>query len=93
MNGAPYFSVWMLTQLIDGLGGVSEAIAAIQDFRTKVKQAGFPDLYLNAMDTGKNLPSPSPLPPFTKLPTTTNHVRQHQDGAAVYPGSLVPPIV
>jgi len=56
IDGKPYFSIWMLTQLVDGLGGMSQAASALSDLRQRVKAAGFPDLHLDAMTT--SIPSP-----------------------------------
>ncbi len=49
INGCPYFSIYELTKLIEGLGGVAATRAALQAFRQQVKAAGFPDLHLNAV--------------------------------------------
>ena len=46
IDGMPVFSIFSLANLIDGLGGVEPAKEAIQYFREKTKEAGFPDLHL-----------------------------------------------
>ncbi len=49
IDGAPYFCVYELYRLIQGLGGVEPARTALARFRQKTKAAGFPDLHLNAV--------------------------------------------
>lgn len=51
INGAPYFSIFLLKQLVDRMGGLAVAGAAFRRFRDKTRAAGFPDLHLNAMTT------------------------------------------
>ena len=50
--GAPYFSVYELYRLVDGLGGVEATKDALASFRQKTKRAGFADLHLNAVVWG-----------------------------------------
>jgi hypothetical protein len=45
--GAPYYSIYDLSALIEGLGGVDATRDALAYFRAKTKEAGFPDLHLN----------------------------------------------
>jgi hypothetical protein len=47
IDGAPYFSIYDLPSLVQGLGGVDETRAALADFRARTRAAGFPDLHLN----------------------------------------------
>ncbi len=47
IDGSPYFSVYELHTLIEGLGGVGPTREALHHFRSRVKAAGFPDLHLN----------------------------------------------
>lgn len=49
INGCPYFSIYDLSRFLTGLGGVENAREAILEFRELVKNAGFPDLHLNAV--------------------------------------------
>jgi hypothetical protein len=56
IDGCPYFSIYDLDKLISGLGNVAATRAALDDFRARVKAAGFPDLYLNIVDQGLGLP-------------------------------------
>ncbi len=52
IDGRPYFSVYELYRLVSGLGGIEEARAALDHFREKTKEAGFPGLHLNAVTWG-----------------------------------------
>lgn len=47
IDGRPYFSIYELHTLIQGLGGVEATVDALAAFRSRVKAAGFPDLHLN----------------------------------------------
>ena len=63
IDGCPYFSIYELMPLIEGLGGVSETRKALDEFRAKTKRAGFPDLHLNAIVWGvKILPDEQAIP-------------------------------
>lgn len=55
IDGCPYFSVYELYRLIEGLGGVDATRAALADFRRRTIAAGFPDLHLNAVVWGVQL--------------------------------------
>ncbi len=46
INGCPVFMIYDICNLIRGLGGVDNTRAALEEFREKVKAAGFPDLHL-----------------------------------------------
>ncbi len=52
INGAPYFSIYMLQQMIERMGGIDIARAALERFRQKTRSAGFRDLHLNAVAWG-----------------------------------------
>jgi hypothetical protein len=52
VDGAPYFSIYELKNLIDRMGGVEIAQAALARFREKTRSAGFTDLHLNAVAWG-----------------------------------------
>ncbi|MCX6625963.1 MAG: glycoside hydrolase family 99-like domain-containing protein [Acidobacteria bacterium] len=52
LDGAPYFSIYELFRLVDGLGGIPATRDALQSFRRKTRAAGFPDLHLNAVVWG-----------------------------------------
>jgi hypothetical protein len=52
VDGAPYFSIYELKNLIERMGGLTTAQKAIEQFRGKVRAMGFPDLHLNAVAWG-----------------------------------------
>jgi hypothetical protein len=49
IDGKPVFSIYELTNFIKGLGGPVQAKAALDYFRSRTVQAGFPGLYLQAI--------------------------------------------
>lgn len=49
IDGKPVFSIYEMGTLIKGLGGVENTKKALDSFRQKVKQAGFPGLHLQAI--------------------------------------------
>jgi hypothetical protein len=58
VDGEPYFSIYEIGTMIDGLGGFAETRDALASFRTKTIAAGFPGLHLNCIAAGlKVLPS------------------------------------
>jgi Glycosyltransferase WbsX len=52
IDNRPYFSVYELYRLVSGLGGPEATRAALERFRAKTRQAGFPGLHLNAIMWG-----------------------------------------
>ena len=52
INGRCYFSIYVLSNFIQGLGGVEQAQAALESFRKKAADAGFGGVYFNAIDYG-----------------------------------------
>ncbi len=59
IDGKPVFSIYELSTLIKGLGGVENTKAALDYFRQKTMEAGFPGLHLQAILWGaipNNLP-------------------------------------
>jgi hypothetical protein len=50
IDGRPYFSIYQLEKLVRGLGGVAGTSVALENFRARVKAAGFPGLHLNIVD-------------------------------------------
>eukprot|EP00698_Gefionella_okellyi_P006810 TRINITY_DN1635_c0_g1_i1.p1 TRINITY_DN1635_c0_g1~~TRINITY_DN1635_c0_g1_i1.p1 ORF type:complete len:419 (-),score=77.03 TRINITY_DN1635_c0_g1_i1:204-1433(-) len=48
----PFFSIYELFTLLDGLGGVREAADAIAAWRNRAAAAGIPCIHLNAIDWG-----------------------------------------
>jgi hypothetical protein len=58
LGGAPYFSIYELGTFISGMGGLEPAREAVESFRKKTREAGFPDLHLNGILWGvRVLPS------------------------------------
>lgn len=56
IDGEPVFSIYELSTFIKGIGGSEQAKEALDYFREKTKEAGFPDLHLQAILWG-NIPS------------------------------------
>ena len=52
IDGCPYFSIYELSKLIAGFGGVQETADALERFRSATRKAGFRDLHLNAIVWG-----------------------------------------
>jgi hypothetical protein len=52
IDGKPYFSIYELYRLVDGLGGPEATRAALDRFRAKCTNAGFPGLHVNAVTWG-----------------------------------------
>ena len=55
IDGKPYFSIYDLTRFIDIFGSVENTKAAIEKFRQKVINAGFPGLNLNVVVWGRTI--------------------------------------
>jgi hypothetical protein len=55
IDGCPYFSFYELMTLMAGLGSVEATRDALTSFRAKTRQAGFPDVHLNAVIWGVQL--------------------------------------
>jgi len=52
VEGSPYFSIYELKNMIERMGGIDVARAALSRFREKTRAAGFRDLHLNAVAWG-----------------------------------------
>jgi len=63
IDGCPYFSVYMLGDLIASCGDAAQTREALEEFRAKAKRAGFPGLHLNAIVWGR------PILPGETAPT------------------------
>ena len=59
IDGMPVFSIFSLTNLLEGLGGLEQTKAALDYFREMTKKAGFPGLHLQLIIYG--LPDQSRL--------------------------------
>jgi hypothetical protein len=53
IDGIPVFSIFSLTNLLEGLGGLEKAAIALDYFREKTKEAGFPGLHLQLIIYGQ----------------------------------------
>jgi hypothetical protein len=52
IDDCPYFSIYELFKLVEGLGGIAQTRKALDLFRQKTQAAGFKDLHLNAVVWG-----------------------------------------
>ncbi len=52
IGGAPYFSIYDLSNFLKGLGGIDGARTALDRFRKRAMAIGLPGLHLNAVDFG-----------------------------------------
>jgi hypothetical protein len=55
IDGSPYFSIYDLDTLVQGLGGIANTKEALDGFRARTKAAGFPDLHLNVVLRGERI--------------------------------------
>jgi hypothetical protein len=91
IDGRPYFSIYELMTLVDGLGGVDKAREALDDFRARARSAGVGDLHLNAVMWGvKVLPNeravknPDEMLKKLGFDSVTSYCWLHHD----YPGTF-----
>ncbi len=84
IDGCPYFSVYELHRLVQGLGGNEATREALNRFREKTVRAGFPGLHLNAIVWGVQilpgetaLKKPGDLIAYLGLDSTTSYVWTH----------------
>jgi hypothetical protein len=97
IEGCPYFSVYELGKLLEGLGGIEAAGAALSAFRRKVQEAGFPDLHLNAvvwsvhvlgdasLHGEKTISSPNELLQALGFDSITSYVWVHHGALEAFP--------
>jgi len=52
IDGKPVFSIFSIQNLLEGLGGIENAIAALDYFRAETKKAGFPGLHIQLIGFG-----------------------------------------
>jgi hypothetical protein len=74
IDGKPVFSIYDLTNLINGLGGIQSTREALDSFRDKVRAAGFPGLHLQAILWGV-IPKSVSLVPGDQNQTQDNTVQ------------------
>jgi hypothetical protein len=94
IDGRPYFSIYELFKLVDGLGGVQQTREALDSFRRKATAAGLPGIHLNAVLWGvKILPgetaiaSPKELLAALGFDSTTSYVWIHHVKLSEFPQS------
>ncbi len=92
IDGAPYFSIYDMNRFMDIFGSKEATARAVSAFRKKVKQAGFPDLNLNAVVWGRAvLPSEEVVKDVSALveelgfDSTTSYVWIHHFGLDEFP--------
>ena len=54
INGCPVFMIYDISNLVRGLGGIDRTRVALDHFRVLTKEAGFPDLHLQATIYAEN---------------------------------------
>ncbi|MCY1721837.1 glycoside hydrolase family 99-like domain-containing protein [Prolixibacteraceae bacterium Z1-6] len=80
IDGKPVFSVFSVDNLLEGFGGsVEETRKAFDYFRTEVKKAGFPDLYIQWNQGGGSILSKERAAKFSQRIEDMNF-----DGVALY---------
>jgi hypothetical protein len=73
IEGKPVFSIYEISNLIKGLGGLAETREALDYFEAKVKEAGFPGLHLQGILWAR-LPKAISMIPGDKTPTQASTV-------------------
>ena len=86
--GAPYFSIYVLKQMIERMGGVEVCKSALANFREKTRSAGFPDLHLNAVAFGlQGLESARELLLSLNVNSVTSYTWAHHYELPTFPSS------
>jgi len=92
VDGRPYFSIYELQRLIQGLGGLDETRAALESFRRKVRAAGQGELHLNAIVWGiellpgeMSMENPDTLLASLGFDSTTSYVWIHHAPFDAFP--------
>ena len=92
VDGAPFLSIYDLRSLVEGLGGIDAAAAALQDLRDRAAAAGFPAIHLNAIGfTLSVLPGEHALPDAAAVidrlgfDSVTSYVWVHHVGLDSFP--------
>jgi hypothetical protein len=94
VDGKPYFSVYEMMTLIKGLGGVEKTREALDGFRQRTRAAGFPDLHLNAVVWGMQVPpnepnikTPADLAKVLGVDSVTSYCWIHHSGMEKFPAT------
>lgn len=93
IDGSPYFSIYELFRLVEGLGGTEQAAEALRCFRAKTRAAGFPDLHLNAVTWGiQTAQKPRELLAALGFASVTSYVWIHDVETPGFPFTPYPPV-
>ncbi|RYY37253.1 MAG: hypothetical protein EOP46_03345 [Sphingobacteriaceae bacterium] len=88
INGAPYFSIYQFDTFLETFGNdTTKAFAALDRFRTKVKNAGFPDLHLNGVLWGLRGANRDKTINTLGINSTTSYVWIHHIALPNFPAS------
>jgi hypothetical protein len=94
IDGCPYFSIYELMKLREGLGGIDATRDALAHFRSRVQAAGFPDLHLNAVVWSASLlpgetmvKDPNELLAFLGFNSITSYVWVHHGVLREFPAT------
>jgi hypothetical protein len=82
VGGKPYFSIYEVMTLVQGLGGIEKARLALDAFRAKAKKAGLPGIHLNAVGWGPLTPEAVTQLGFDSV---TDYVWAHHLAPEPYP--------
>ena len=74
IDGKPVLSIYELSTLINGLGGITPSRNALDDFRRRVRAAGFPGLHLQAI-LWDRIPGSAGMVPGDRTTTQANTIR------------------
>jgi len=74
IDGKPVFSIYEISNLMKGLGGLAQTKAALEYFDAKVKEAGFPGLHVQAILWGR-FPEALSMIPGDNTPTQDGTVK------------------
>jgi len=77
IDGKPYFSIYDLANLTDGLGGIEQTREALDAFRAKAAAAGLPGLHLNLVAWGRPVGDFAQLIPQLGFDSATSYVWVH----------------
>jgi hypothetical protein len=92
IDGRPYFSVYEISTLIEGLGGIEATRDALERFREKAQAAGLPGLHLNGVIWGIRPPAgqtgtttPGQVASALGLDSVTSYVWMHSLTLETFP--------
>lgn len=92
IDGSPWLSIYQIGSLLEGLGGVAEAVEALEWFRDLARRHGFPDVHLDAVVWGfgvlpraVTVTSPERLLADLGFRSATSYVWIHHDDLREHP--------